>query len=428
MNMDVELPVKIAQKKACSLAMSLLALSSSCGASVLLSAAPAQAQRLMDRQGLHRPVENPGDVIKEQEPILPGEKPQLSPSRSRVQPLPKAGEDNDLVIKKGAKTPLLKTSLTYCVPKGTSIKLKLASVPTHGMHLLDRDMDGKLHPARVGDRVTATVSEDIYVEDNRVIPEGTVFQGYVSATKPPRRVQRPGWLEIAFTELELPNKKVFAFSAEANNFKPATLKGVLRGTGMVAANAAGGAIVGAIGAYYVMGGMRGVSMTHGYNIAGGAAGGALLAAGHAIMKKGSKATLEPGDDLNLSIDTDLLLPTLTEPTKKVANANLDGLAIEVTKTKVINDGLDGHFIRLDVTIDNQSDKKLSAIDLYLRDANGNKYPVAMGPGDDSEFLFKLEPYSSLTTKLFFASEYPKLKHELIWIDHASRRVCFRQKL
>lgn len=393
-----------------------------------LVAPAALAQRLMERQGLSRPVENPGDIVKEQEALLPGQAPEVSPMRQRIQPLPRAGESNDLMVKKGTTTPLLKAEVTYCVPKGTGIKLKLSSVPTQGMHLLDRDMDGKLHPAHVGDVITASTSEDIYVEDNRVIPAGTVFKGRVSAVKDPRRVQRPGWLEISFTELALPNGKRFAFSAEANNFKKATLKGVAKGTGMVAANAAGGAIVGALAAYQIVGGMRGSAACHYYNLAGGAAAGALIAAGHAIMKRGERATLEPGDDLNLSIDTDLLLPALAEPTKKVANLNLEGLSIEVGKTKVIKDGLDGHFIRMDVTIDNNSDRKLSAIDLYLRDTNGNKYPVGMGPGDDSEFLFTLEPYSSLQTKLFFATEYPKLKHELIWIDHRTRKVCFRQKL
>lgn len=393
-----------------------------------LVAPAALAQRLMERQGLSRPVENPGDIVKDQEALLPGQAPEVSPMRQRIQPLPKAGESNDLMVKKGTTTPLLKAEVTYCVPKGTGIKLKLSSVPTQGMHLLDRDMDGKLHPAHVGDIITASTSEDIYVEDNKVIPAGTVFKGRVSAVKDPRRVQRPGWLEIAFTSLELPDGRRFAFSAEANNFKKATLKGVAKGTGMVAANMGGGAIVGALAAYQIVGGMRGSAACHYYNLAGGAAAGALIAGGHAIMKRGERATLEPGDDLNLSIDTDLLLPALSEPTKKVANLNLDGLSIEVGKTKVIKDGLDGHFIRMDVTIDNNSDRKLSAIDLYLRDTNGNKYPVGMGPGDDSEFLFTLEPYSSLETKLFFATEYPKLKHELIWIDHRTRKVCFRQKL
>lgn len=324
-------------------------------------------------------------------------------------------------------SPVLKGGVSFCVPKGTGIKLKLASVPTNGMRLLDKDMDGNPLPAHVGDVISAKTTEDIYVEDNRVIPMGTVFRGHVSRVLPPRRVQRSGWLEMSFNELTLPNGQLFRFRAEADNFKPATLKGVIKGTGMVAATAAGGAIVGALFAYKVFG-ARGTAATHGYNIAGGAAGGALLAAGYAIMKKGARASLEPGDDLNLSIDTDLVMPALTEPTKPVASNNLDGLSVKVEKTKVVKDGLGGHFIRLDVVIDNESEKTLSAIDLFLRDANGNKYPVSMGPDEDSGYSFSLDPYSSLRTKLFFNVEYPKLQQELIWIDHQSRKICYRQKL
>lgn len=94
--------------------------------------------------------------------------------------------------------------------------------------------------------------------------------------RPPRRVQRPGWLEISFDQLNLPDGRRFAFNAQADNFKQSTIKSKARGVGMVVANAAGGAIVGALVAYQLFG-MRGTVATHGYNIAGGAAGGALLA-------------------------------------------------------------------------------------------------------------------------------------------------------
>lgn len=325
------------------------------------------------------------------------------------------------------KPTVLKGEIVYSVPRGTSIKLKLASVPTNGMRLLDKDLDGNPVPAHVGDVITARTSEDIYVDDNKVIPEGTVFKGRVSGVRPPRRVQRPGWLEISFTELCTPDGRRFAFKAEANNFKKATWKGVARGTGMVAANAAGGAVVGALCAYQLFG-MRGTAATHGYNIAGGAAAGALMAAGYAIMKRGAHASLEPGDDLNLSMDCDLAMPALSEPTKKAASDNLDGINVEVEKTKVVKDGLGGHFIMVDLNIENNSNRTLDAIDLFLRDTNGNKYPVAMGPDEESEFLFKLEPYTSLNTKLYFNVDFPKLKHELFWVDHASRKVCFRQRL
>ena len=343
-----------------------------------------------------------------------------------------AGNATEAAATSSAGTPgtsgtVLKGEVSLCVPKGTGMKLKLATVPSNGMRLLDKDMDGNFLPAHVGDVISARTTEDIYVEDNKVIPMGTIFKGKVSCVRPPRRVQRPGWLEISFDQLNLPDGRRFAFNAQADNFKQSTIKSKARGVGMVAANAAGGAIVGALVAYQLFG-MRGTAATHGYNIAGGAAGGALLAAGHAIMKKGRSAYLEPGDDLNLSIDTDLLMPALTEPTKKVASNNLEGLTIKVNKSKTVRDGLGGSFLRLDVDIVNNSNRTLSSIDLFARDSNGNKYSVSMGPEDDYGFNFTLAPYEEKSTRLYFNSEYPKLGHELIWIDRNSRKVCFRQKL
>lgn len=348
----------------------------------------------------------------------------------KTQPSSEPGTSDEST--KAAATPgtagtVLKGEVSLCVPRGTGMKLKLATVPTNGMRLLDKDMDGNFLPAHVGDVISARTTEDIYVEDNKVIPMGTIFKGKVSCVRPPRRVQRPGWLEISFDQLNLPDGRRFSFHAQADNFKQSTLKSKARGVGMVASNAAGGAIVGALVAYQLFG-MKGTAATHGYNIAGGAAGGALLAAGYAIMKKGRSAYLEPGDDLNLSIDTDLLMPALTEPTKKVATNNLEGLTIKVNKSKTIRDGLGGSFLRLDVDIVNNSNRTLSSIDLFARDSNGNKYSVSMGPEEDSGFNFTLAPNEEKSTRLYFNSEYPKLGHELIWIDRNSRKICFRQKL
>lgn len=322
---------------------------------------------------------------------------------------------------------VLKGEVNYCVPKGTGIKLKLASIPTNGMRLLDKDLDGNYPPAHVGDVITARTTEDIYVEDSKVIPAGTVFHGRVSNVVPPRRLQRPGWLEISFNQLDLPNGTRFAFKAEADNFVPSTPKSKARAAGKFAAHAAGGAIVGALAAYKIFGMSNTIAM-HGYNIAGGAAGGALIAAGYAMMQKGKKAYLEPGDSLNLSIDTDLLMPALTEPTKPVVVNNLQGLTIDVEKSKIVKDGLEGHFLRLDVCIENNSDKRLSSIDLVARDSNGNKYMCCMGPDETSGFSFIIEPWSSLRTRLYFNTDYPKLNHELVWIDHETRKICFRQKI
>ncbi|MBZ0188831.1 MAG: hypothetical protein K8F91_21490, partial [Candidatus Obscuribacterales bacterium] len=59
---------------------------------------------------------------------------------------------------------ILKGHLNYCVPKGTPIKLKLSMVPSTGLRLMDRDLEGNLHPARVDQKITAKTTEDIYVD------------------------------------------------------------------------------------------------------------------------------------------------------------------------------------------------------------------------------------------------------------------------
>lgn len=315
---------------------------------------------------------------------------------------------------------LLQGGVTYCVPKGTPLKLKLALVPTMGMRLADRDMEGLLHPAREGQKITAKTTEDIFIENNRVIPEGTTLYGLVSKVHGQRRVGRETFYEIAFKTLELPDGRKFSFTAEADNFKPSTLKSKAKGLGIIAAHTAGGAVLGAIFAYQICGLSSTISM-HGYNIAGGAAAGALLATGFAIMRKGPKATLEPGDDLNLRIDTDLLMPMTVEPTPKKAPPAIAGLKIDIESVKKVNDGIGSKLMKMDVAINNETAKRFYSIDLFLEDSNGNRDSLSSGGGFDSEINFTIEPNTYNHKRLYFNMEWPKLKHRLVWIDHKSRQ-------
>ncbi|CAN5404333.1 hypothetical protein BH10CYA1_BH10CYA1_00810 [soil metagenome] len=349
---------------------------------------------------------------------------QFAPLHAQTQTTHQAPSANSAAPK------LLKGSIDYVVPQGTTIKLKMASVPTTGMHLFDRDLDGNLYPAELGQEVTCKTTEDMYIDDNKVIPEGTVFSGKVSQIAGPKRLHRDGSLTIAFDHLTTPDGKIFAFKADANNYVASTKKSKIREAGRVAAHAAGGAIVGALVAYQICG-TRGTLAMHGYNIAGGAAGGALLATGFALMDKGKKAVLEPGDNLNMQIDTDLLMPAAVEPVAKAGSQNIEGLGVEIKKSKVIKDGLDGYLVRLDVLVTNDSDKIFNSIDLYMEDGNGNRSPLCNGTELDmesTEYLFALKPHTRKTMRMNFQSEYPKLQRQLVWLDHKSRQVCFRQKL
>ena len=170
------------------------------------------------------------------------------------QPPPRAARSEEGDESPAEKRPsgiLIKGSVKYLVPKGTPFKLKIAMVPTHGadLHLMDRDLDGNLYPAKKGEIITARTSEDFFVDDNKVIPEGTVFHGVVSEIAPPRRVNRPGWLQISCDSLTTPDGRKFAFEAQADNFKKSTMKSKLKGLAGIASYTAGGAITGALVAY-----------------------------------------------------------------------------------------------------------------------------------------------------------------------------------
>ncbi len=325
---------------------------------------------------------------------------------------------------------VLKGSATYTVPKGTPFKLKLTQVPTNGLRLLDRDMDGNLLPAQLNDEICAKVSEDIYIDDHKVIPEGTIFHGKVARIHDPRRFYRKGWLEVSFDSLKTPDGRRFAFKVDADNFKNSTVKSKLAGTGRILSHAAGGAIVGTLVAYKVTGGMKGTTESKGMNLAIGAAAGALIAGGYAASEKGPRAVLEPGDDLNMAIDSDLLMPAAVEPKAKPKSYTLDGLDITIEKVKTKKDNLaGGGFMKtLTVSIDNNTDQRLESIDCYLLDTEGNSHSLAAGLEEDTDFTFHVEPNSIKRLKMSFRVDFANLKYTLVWRDHHSRRICYKQPL
>jgi hypothetical protein len=352
------------------------------------------------------------------------------------QPVPKqsATQQLDKTYKGESKSDggmLLKGTVNYCVPKGTPIKLKIATVPSHGilgMRLAQRNLDGQLHPAQLNEEISAKTTEDIFVDDNKVIPQGTVFHGKVTKIFPPKRVGRPGSLVLSFDTFTTPDGRKFAFRVEANNTRQSTVKSKAKGLGMVLAHTGGGAAVGAIIAYSLFGLEQTIAM-HGYNVAGGAAAGALLGTAVGLMRKGPHAVLEPGDDLNMEIDTDLLVPAATAPTAKLPNTNFPGLQMKINKTKVKKDGLEGYDLLLDFVVYNDTNNRLNSIDLYVEDDNNNRYQVVAGDDDDyTDMMFSVEPYSEQRIKCNFSIEYPKVKHRLVWLDHKSRNILYRMKI
>lgn len=384
---------------------------------------PNDKRRLAQKMPPLPAVQAPSVTVQ---PVTPAAPAQSVPPLAVQKILQAQGIDTSDSSKQSAR-PLLKGEITYCIPKGTPLKLKLSMVPKADMKLAQRDEDGNLLPAQLGMPISAKTTEDIYIDDNKVIPAGTTFYGKVSELVAPKRVSRGGWLKIKFDNFLTPDGRHFAFKAEANNFKPSTGKTKLKGLGIIAAHAGGGAALGALVAYSMSGLQQTIAM-HGYNVAGAAAIGAIGGITYALLKRGPHAVLEPGDEFQMNIDTDLLIPAASAPVEKKPPVTLPGLEVEIEKTKCYKDGFGGHQLRVEAFFTNRTRHRLKSIDLFLEDENGDRFPVVPDLDEDTEHLFVLEPMTVKKVNFTFQLEYPKLGRKMVWLDHTQRHVLMEQKL
>lgn len=67
--------------------------------------------------------------------------------------------------------------------------------------------------SRAGESFKALLEEPIRLNSGKVVPEGTVFEGRVTKSVPPRWLSRPASLYVIFTRLILPSKSDFPISA-----------------------------------------------------------------------------------------------------------------------------------------------------------------------------------------------------------------------
>lgn len=67
--------------------------------------------------------------------------------------------------------------------------------------------------SRAGDHFKALLEEPIRLDSGQILPEGTIFEGRVTRSVPPRWLSRPGALYLIFTRLVLPKESVLPIAA-----------------------------------------------------------------------------------------------------------------------------------------------------------------------------------------------------------------------
>lgn len=161
--------------------------------------------------------------------------------------------------------------------------------------------------ARVGDRLTATLSSAVAAGSNVILPAGSQVEGQVVMVKAAGRSGRNGELEVRFTTGVLPNGQRIPLSARIQTED---------GTGIIK----GGTTVGRMGKAAVntgvgagLGAALGTAMgpLSGGGVGRGAIYGTVLGAGMGALgsawQKGKPAVIESGRSLNVVLDQPLTM-------------------------------------------------------------------------------------------------------------------------
>jgi len=188
------------------------------------------------------------------------------------------------------------------VPVGTVIPLKMDS------HLSSES-------SRVGDRFTATVSRDVTIDGQVIIPANSKVEGHVTNATPSDRTSKAGTIAIAFDRLTLTNGPAIPVDGTLTTLSEEgrreldrdTVDGEDRVGGgnrtrravvFIGGGAGAGAVIGA-----VTGGAKGAAV--------GAGIGAVLGTIGVLLSKGQKAEVEPGAEFGMMVESSFTVNTDT---------------------------------------------------------------------------------------------------------------------
>ena len=164
----------------------------------------------------------------------------------------------------------------------------------------------------VDDEIRARISENIVVNSNVVIPASSVVIGTVSEITPAKRLHKAGTVRIEFKSLMLPDGREIPIVASVLTHSgllkgKLTKKNALISTATLLAPAAAG-----LGAGLVVDGSA-------VGAAVGAAVGVLAGASLYAFQKGNKIDIMAGEELNIELTEEAIIPGEGETLSKDSN-------------------------------------------------------------------------------------------------------------
>lgn len=172
----------------------------------------------------------------------------------------------------------------YRLPAGTKIKLKLGAELKTGV-------------SSVGDTFIAKVAEPVQREGEIVLPEGTAFEGRITAAAKAKFGGRDGELKFVIEHMLVGDDIRRSVSAKVLTRFNADSTRLLR-----VASIAGGTAVGALIGYAAAGDANGAII--------GAGIGAGLSTGTTVLQRGNEVRIKKDQTFVIELKEDLILPVL----------------------------------------------------------------------------------------------------------------------
>lgn len=206
------------------------------------------------------------------------------------------------------RKPVLKKKVVHKVVKPAE---PLYSVPVNTIVRVRMNGTITSKTARIGDTFTTNVTEPVYSSTGVVvIPVGSIIRGRVSSVTPAGKEGKPGSIDVAFNQVQLPNGYKRAINGSltdlssgktsSDNEGGATAKGMgHRKTIFIGGGAAGGAILGA-----AVGGGKGA-------LIGGILGGVGGFLGDRLTK-GPEAEVKSGTEFGVWLNQAISMPRFKE--------------------------------------------------------------------------------------------------------------------
>lgn len=193
---------------------------------------------------------------------------------------------------------------SYYSPADGSLTLqgRLVSIPQGTLMSVNLNQPISSYGAHIGDQVSATLENAVYVNDSVAIPAGSQIMGQVASISPATRLGKHGEVDVRFDSVKLPDGRVLPIQAHVvTKDSSGVLKGdtytmdIIKGVGIAAGGTGVGTLMGT-----AAGGLLGATAS---GALFGLGVGALGGMGYALARKGKDVVVPAGARMSVMMST-----------------------------------------------------------------------------------------------------------------------------